>query len=76
MGFCKASISRSLWKKGNLRTLLVNCQTDIPGRGWGMFLFFTFYRKLLFYNNVHIFAIYLLPPPPPNKDATLHALGK
>lgn len=31
--------------------------SNIPGRGWGVFLFFTFYRTLLFYNNVRIFAV-------------------
>lgn len=52
--------------------------SDIPGIGWGVFLFFTFYRTLLFYNNVHIFAIVFALPFffLVNKVATLHVLGK
>lgn len=44
-----------------------------------MFLFFTFYRTLLFYNNVHIFAIvfaFLSFFFFFNKVATLPDLGK
>ena len=40
-----------------------------------MFLFFTFYRILLFYKNVHILLLYLLFFFV-NKVATLHVLGK
>lgn len=36
---------------------LVSLLSYVPGRGWGVFLFFTFYRPLLFYNTVHIFAV-------------------
>lgn len=54
--------------------------SNIPGMGWGMFLFFTFYRTLLFYNNVHIlavvFALCFFFSSFANKVATLHALGK
>lgn len=48
----------------------------IPGVG-EMFLYFTFYRLLLFY-NVHIFAIVFAVFffKSPNKIATMHALGK
>lgn len=53
--------------------------SNIPGIGWGVFSFFTFYRTLLFYNNVHIFAIVFALPfffPLVNKVATLHVLEK
>lgn len=36
---------------------IMSSLSNIPGIGWGVFLFFTFYRTLLFYNNVYIFAI-------------------
>lgn len=57
----------------------VSLLSNVPGREWGVFLFFTFYRTLLFYNNVHIFAIVFALPFfffLVNKVATLHVLGK
>lgn len=41
---------------------VVTSLSDIPGIVWGVFLFFTFYRTLLFYNNVHNFAIVFALP--------------